>query len=270
MITKVVLLPFLLDLFGHAISGAELHRLLKEGHTEQAKALLAKDRCLLKALNDLQETPLHVAAHLGQVGMVEYLLKRGAEVNACAYNQFAPLHLATDHRVVKLLLKYKADINAPDCSGRSPLHHSASEGRRRLVKLLWKAGAVFDVESAIFLGDIHLVRAFLRKNPMLARDPKKELLCLAAREGYILTVKLLLKYKADPNAKDSVGMPRWFTRSITPIMLRRSLMPAPMSGPAWTSRAGGQLPQKARPCFTWPQGTTGLLLPDCCWGAAPR
>jgi ankyrin repeat protein len=201
---RLILLLGASSLFIPTASAGEIHKLLVDGKTEKAKALLAKDRRLVGALTKLRETPLHIAAQFGRVEMVKLLLKMGANVHARAYNEFTPLHLATDPRVVKLLLKYGADINSRDCGGSTPLAHAANEGRRQLVKLLWKAGGVFDVESAVLLGDIHRLRKFFRKNPSLARDQR--FMCLAAGTGYVLTVKLLLKYKANPNAK-SLGMP---------------------------------------------------------------
>lgn len=60
-------------------------------------------------------TPLHVAAHCGNVRTAKLLLDRKCEVNARALNGFTPLHIACKKnriKVVELLLKYGASIEA--------------------------------------------------------------------------------------------------------------------------------------------------------------
>lgn len=60
-------------------------------------------------------TPLHVAAHCGNVQTAKLLLDKKCEVNARALNGFTPLHIACKKnriKVVELLLKYGGTIEA--------------------------------------------------------------------------------------------------------------------------------------------------------------
>ena len=85
-------------------------------------------------------TPLMMAVEGGQPKTLELLLKNGANPNKqSGLDGFTPLHLAVDYAVdgmiqnnksvpfpepiecIRLLLKYGADINIKDNSGKTPL-----------------------------------------------------------------------------------------------------------------------------------------------------
>jgi ankyrin repeat protein len=169
--------------------------------------LLAQAPDLTSLPSEREETPLHTAVRNGDIEAIKSLLRQGASVNALAYNDLTPLHLVSDVRAARLLIEYGADVNALDAFGKSPLYHAASSGRRDLSKALLDAGAYYDIESAICLDDPHRVRALLVKNPGPARDKDKALLHLAASRGGPSIVRLLLQYRADPQALDSTGLP---------------------------------------------------------------
>ncbi|MDR2850146.1 MAG: ankyrin repeat domain-containing protein, partial [Verrucomicrobiota bacterium] len=54
--------------------------------------------------------------------MVEYLVSKGADVNAKAEGDYAPLHSAKDIAVAKFLVSKGADIHAKDEYDHAPLH----------------------------------------------------------------------------------------------------------------------------------------------------
>lgn len=60
-------------------------------------------------------TPLHVAAHFGQIQMVRFLLENDAKVESVTKDLYTPLHQAAQQGhtlIINLLLKHKADPNA--------------------------------------------------------------------------------------------------------------------------------------------------------------
>jgi ankyrin repeat protein len=199
-----------------AARAEDIHQLLRDGDLDKARALLLKDDRLLEARDDLEQTPLHLAAHRGQTAIVKLLLERGAKVNDRAYNQFTPLHLASDPEVIKLLIGYRADLEAWDVSDHTPLEEAASRcgdaessvddsPYRTKVRLLLDAGAYYDATSATYLGDVDRVRVLLDRQPGLAHG--KGLLSIAVRYGRAAIVKLLLEYKANPQETGWFGRP---------------------------------------------------------------
>jgi ankyrin repeat protein len=194
------------------------HEYLSADCPKQALMLIRADRKWIDKQDDEQCTPLHHAARFGFVEVARWLLDNGADVNARAYNQFTPLHFARDPEIVKLLLKYKADVNAKSL-GRTALEEAASSyahvGRSpdgaaqakellSIVKMLRSAGAVYDIRSASYLGDVERVRVLVAADKKKARD--KEAMRWAATYGRTKIVKLLLEHGADPEDADYGGL----------------------------------------------------------------
>jgi ankyrin repeat protein len=92
------------------------------------------------------ETPLHIAASLGQREVAEVLLANGADVSARDSYFSTPLHRAAlfgRNDVVELLIMWDADVNARDEDGQTPLDRAAEE----TVDLLRNHGAQNRFES---------------------------------------------------------------------------------------------------------------------------
>ncbi|XP_066876432.1 ankyrin repeat domain-containing protein 27 isoform X14 [Kogia breviceps] len=96
--------------------------------------------------DDRGHTPLHVAALCGQASLIDFLVSKGAVVNATDYHGSTPLHLACQkgcQSVTLLLLHYKAGAEAQDNNGNTPLHLACTYGHEDCVKAL----VYYDVQS---------------------------------------------------------------------------------------------------------------------------
>jgi ankyrin repeat protein len=120
------------------------------GVRAKVDALVAADQGLVRAYSRDGFTPLHLAAFFGNVAVVEFLLSRGAPVNAVSQNPSAlcPLHSAVAHRqpqvsleISRALVAAGADVNATQHGGWTALHAAALHGNLPLVRLLLDAGA---------------------------------------------------------------------------------------------------------------------------------
>ncbi|XP_071385546.1 ankyrin repeat domain-containing protein 10-like [Centroberyx affinis] len=90
-------------------------------------------------------TPIHWAAHYGQLECVVRLVQMGCEVNAVTsrFNQ-TPTHIAAfgghPHCVV-WLLQAGADVNRQDYVGETPIHKAARSGSLECIQVLLIGGA---------------------------------------------------------------------------------------------------------------------------------
>ncbi|RSL61703.1 hypothetical protein CEP54_006046 [Fusarium duplospermum] len=88
-------------------------------------------------------TALHIAVKHGYSGIVTTLVDHGADVDARVHS-WTPLLLAARDwwfQVPDYLVKKGADVNAADYHGRTALHWAAHHGDKRLAQLLLQRGA---------------------------------------------------------------------------------------------------------------------------------
>ncbi|WP_265030399.1 ankyrin repeat domain-containing protein [Wolbachia endosymbiont (group B) of Athalia cordata] len=97
-----------------------------------------------------QDNLLHLAAMIGEVNAVRYLIGKGVDVNVRNALHHTPLHLAAGighENVVKILVKEgNAEIDVFDARNQTPMHYAVNNKKLEIVKLLLKLGA--DVNSA--------------------------------------------------------------------------------------------------------------------------
>ena len=105
-------------------------------------------------------TALHNAAQANNDEVAKILIANGAGVNAQDNFQRTPLHFAARMRgfeVAKLLIENGAEVNCQDDLSRTPLHRAVTLGNEKLVGLLLRSGA--DVNLRDNLGKTGLDRA---------------------------------------------------------------------------------------------------------------
>lgn len=103
-------------------------------------ALLLKHGANVNATTNHGETVLHGAALTNNVGLVQFLLKKGADSNIQQSQGITPLHFALSAgenrlEVVRLLLSHGADLNVTDENGRTPKDY-AEDYHPKLLELL--------------------------------------------------------------------------------------------------------------------------------------
>lgn len=91
-------------------------------------------------------TPLFVAARMGDLRSIKFLLRRGADIHTAATNDFGetPLGVAAmkGHLdAIKLLVENGAAFDPTDLNGQTPVYYAAVEGHADVVRYLLQLGA---------------------------------------------------------------------------------------------------------------------------------
>ncbi|XP_036372455.1 ankyrin-2-like isoform X2 [Megalops cyprinoides] len=160
-------------------------------------------------------TPLHIAAHYGNVNVSTLLLNRGAAVDFTARNGITPLHVASKRgntNMVALLLDRGAQIDAKTRDGLTPLHCAARSGHHHTVELLLERQAPLLARTKNGLSPLHMSaqgdHVDCIKHLLQHKAPVDDVtldyltaLHVAAHCGHHRVSKLLLDQRANPNAR---------------------------------------------------------------------
>ncbi|PWA16036.1 hypothetical protein CCH79_00018740 [Gambusia affinis] len=160
-------------------------------------------------------TPLHIAAHYGNVNVATLLLNRGAAVDFTARNGITPLHVASKRgntNMVRLLLDRGSQIDAKTRDGLTPLHCAARSGHETAVELLLERGAPLLARTKNGLSPLHMAaqgdHVESVKHLLQHKAPVDDVtldyltaLHVAAHCGHYRVTKLLLDKRANPNAR---------------------------------------------------------------------
>uniref|UniRef100_A0A3P9M0B0 Ankyrin repeat and SOCS box containing 2b n=1 Tax=Oryzias latipes TaxID=8090 RepID=A0A3P9M0B0_ORYLA len=163
-----------------------LHEAAENGHKEFVNALLSKHADANKPANS-GLLPLHFAAKYGHHEIVSQLVSVTSRAKL-RHSWISPLHLAAEHNrhaAAAVLLKAGADVN--DTLAHS---HSIQYPDQRATALYF----------AIANGSTKTAEMLLNAGASLSLDPISPLL-MAARQGCVRNVSLLLERGADMNTK---------------------------------------------------------------------
>ncbi|CAG9813072.1 unnamed protein product [Phaedon cochleariae] len=122
-------------------SESPLHVAAELGNSETMKLLLDHGAAVDVQCGPDKMTPLHFAAEDGDLECVRLLINAGAQVSSRNQKRQTPLHLAAlaqSTETIGFLLRKGADVNASDSDGRTPLHCSIVKASRscECVRLL--------------------------------------------------------------------------------------------------------------------------------------
>jgi ankyrin repeat protein len=144
-----------------------------------------------------KETPLHWAVRGEQVEVVRYLLSHGGNSSANGSLDYTPLHyavLSNEESIIQLLLAHGAKLERKSSNGCTPLYLAVKLKQLTVARTLLKAGA-----------NVNTCRD-VRGTGCSYEEPSMTIpLHLAAVEGHIEMIELLLAHKADVKARDRNG-----------------------------------------------------------------
>jgi ankyrin repeat protein len=145
------LLPFsILMLFFLNLPAQEIFDAVKTNDQVKVRTLIENDPGLISAKDELGNTPLHTSAIVGSVSVADYLLSKGADINAPNKQLQTPLHVAIYNKqegVAILLIEKGADINRQDLAGNTPLHETAYSNNPTIAGLLISKGAGLEIRN---------------------------------------------------------------------------------------------------------------------------
>lgn len=198
---------------------ADIHEAAKAGDLQKVQALITADPDAVNLKDGSGRTPLHWAARNDHLGVVEFLLNRGADVQAVDNLGYTALYYSVwlgrkieiterlisrgsdvnfnkggvpllflasregKEEIAAMLIAHRAKVNEPDIVGKTPLHIAVEGRHQNIVELLLNNGA-----------------SLLAKD-MLGRTPLHQ----SSIEGYLKITELLLAGGARANEKDKAG-----------------------------------------------------------------
>ncbi|XP_028976076.2 ankyrin-3 isoform X42 [Esox lucius] len=199
-----------------------LHIAARKDDTKAAALLLQNDhnadvesKMTVNRTTESGFTPLHIAAHYGNINVATLLLNRGAAVDFKARNDITPLHVASKRgngNMVKLLLERGAKIDARTKDGLTPLHCGARSGHEQVVEMLLDRGAPILSKTKNGLSPLHMATQgdhlncvqLLLHHDVPVDDVTNDYLTalhVAAHCGHYKVAKVIVDKKANPNAK---------------------------------------------------------------------
>lgn len=159
---------------------------------------------------------LHKALEAGHADIADYLLERGADVNAKAVDGITPLHIVQDASLAAHLIEKGARIEAESETLGTPLNAAILSGLYEVAEVLIAHGAEIDARDArrstplhhaSGRGDLGSVRLLVSKGADVnaANEPGFRPLHWAAGNGHLEVVTLLLENGAQANVVGANG-----------------------------------------------------------------
>lgn len=181
------------DMFGNSA----LHMAADMGFEDVVCRLCREIDVTTKGRNGL--TPLHYAAMSGHQGILEYLLEKGARVEAVdEIFGWTPLHCAADSGhagIVSLLLAHQASVDARDDRiSWTPLHFAEMNGDKQVLRLLKSRNASRHAKDMNGWTPLHFADIRLNTGKVMGEmsEVSWTLLHLLAIDGRHKVIRLIL------------------------------------------------------------------------------
>lgn len=165
------------------------------------------------------QTPLHAAAYIGNLTMMNILIHNGANINAKDSKDLTPLHRACGKghdQAVAFLLAQSAESHL-DRKWQTPLHVATANDHLKCVQYLLTATAQFvnaadkfgftALHFAVLNNNSEMVKLLLKNKANIDACDKlgRSSLFYAAQQGYVEIVHLLLQEQANFNLKSTLS-----------------------------------------------------------------
>lgn len=164
---------------------------LQRGDTDAIREKVLENPSYVHERDFVGDTPLLTAIEFGNLELVRFLIKHGADPNVEVDDGYTCLLTAIESDadesplIVAELIRAGADIHALGTNGWTPLHMAAARGQVEKARLLIDAGADVNRRTEI--------------------DASETPLMEAAFTGQPSTVRLLLEHGADPAMRDTIN-----------------------------------------------------------------
>jgi ankyrin repeat protein len=214
-----------LPLFGknEQTAGTRFAVAIEDGDLDAVTALIEEEHAAVDTPIDYGEhsiTPLMKASWDGDLPIVQYLLAKGANVNATATDtkETALMNAVTRGHVeiVKALLAAKADVSLRSRFDFNAFTSAVAAGNEEISGMLLDAGAKIDdgasgltpLAFAVSSGNVDMIRFLAKRGADVnhgAKSGEQTALISAILGAQIESVKTLIALKADVNAKMKDG-----------------------------------------------------------------
>lgn len=192
-----------------ANQGTALHSAAWANKAEMVEFLIARG-AEVDAVDNEGRTPLHKAAVSGGKEAAVILLAHGADPTVESVYEDTPMHAAAQsgkQEIVVLLLAHGVDVNLKNGDGMTPMDSACLKEQLDMISFLRKHGGKqsprFEMMDAVALGDVNAIRAIAARRPD-SEDIDGNLI-YAVSSGRLPAIKVLLDLKADPNVRGTWG-----------------------------------------------------------------
>jgi len=153
---KILIVLLCMFCFAQPIIAQDILNAVKKGNIDKVKELLKKDPELINSKDQWQNNLLKVALLNRDRKMAKFLIENKIDINYIRKDiGESAFHMAVyrSHgslEIVKLMIKYGADINLKDRRGQTPLNYAVSGGNKEIVNFLLDKGADLNTEGRLF------------------------------------------------------------------------------------------------------------------------